>query len=423
MNKKTYAITILLLCISNLFAENYLISSAIIYKDSIWQKINYNYNSDKKIIKTTIFESLDKVEWKNHTYSTYTYTNGAVSEICDYTWDSNSWSLSQRQTFEYYGNNLSSHTIAYNNIQEISTYEYNDSITIAKHEHINNQSRESYIITTQKTRNNKLYQVKTFSLSTQNDTLFSQITTFDYTATTTTSTTCEKINGQYLPTTKTVTTHTPQTDIEIQYEYTENNWIPIAKQTYYYDNANRLIEELYQIWENNFWLSNYKRIYSYDQNGAILSSAVLTLQYKEWELLYQINYDYNNQLANAFIEQSFWSETNQTYNDFISINGNNTHPFILCNQIQIEYSDIITDIPINIVPIEVYPNPSMSGVVFISTDLHIYQVMVYNSNGILVYADNYNGPINLSHLNCGLYFIHITTNDGSYTFKQIIANN
>ena len=423
MNKKTYIITIILLWTSNLFAENYLINSAIIYKDSIWQKIDYNYNSDKKIIKTTTLNSIDKVEWKNHTYSTYKYTNGAVSEICDYIWDNNSWALSKHQTFEYSNNNLSSHICAYDDIQKISTYEYNDSTTIAKHEYYKKQSRESCIITTQKTRNNKLHQVKTFSLSNQNDTIFSQITTFDYSSSTTTSTSYEKINNQYLPSTKTITTHTPQTDIEIQYEYTENNWTPTAKQTYYYDNAHRLIEELYQIWENNFWLSNYKRIYSYDENGAILSNAIFLLQYKEWELLYQINYDYNNQLANAFIEQSFWSETNQTYNDFISIHGNNTHPFILCNQIQIEYSNIITDIPINISPINVYPNPSLSGIVFINSDLLIHQIMVYNVNGVLVYTSNYNGPINLSHLNQGLYFIHITTNDGSYVFKQIISNN
>ena len=112
------------------------------------------------------------------------------------------------------------------------------------------------------------------------------------------------------------------------------------------------------------------------------------LQYKEWEITYQINYNYNNQLDNAFIEQTFWSDRDKEYNDYISLLGDNKSPFVLCNNIQIKYSDIPTNIALSVSPINVYPNPSKSGIVFIDTDLVINEIAVFDINGILLYQNN-----------------------------------
>ena len=150
------------------------------------------------------------------------------------------------------------------------------------------------------------------------------------------------------------------------------------------------------------------------------------LQYKEWEVCYQINYNYNynynNQLDNASIEQSFWSDTDKEYSDYISLSGNNIMPFVCGNNIQIEYSDILTNIALDISPINVYPNPSKSGIVFIDTDLIVHDIAVFDINGILLYQNKYTNHVNLSHLNNGMYIIQITTNEGKYSFKQIINN-
>ena len=90
MNKKIYIIISILFCACNLFAKNFLIKDITFYKDSAWQKVVYNYN-DTKIVNTTTFISSDNIEWENYTYSTKQYKDGAVSEICDYTWNGNSW--------------------------------------------------------------------------------------------------------------------------------------------------------------------------------------------------------------------------------------------------------------------------------------------------------------------------------------------
>lgn len=423
MKNKTYIIAILLFWIGNLFAEKYLINSYTVYKDSLWYKTVFNYNSDKQIINTTVSVSANKTDWENYTYSTRQYKNGTVSEICDYIWDNENWVMNKKQSFEYSYDKLTLQSTTYGDIQEKTTYEYNGNIITQKQSISQNNTLKSTIVTRQKTQNNQIYYIKTYSLSPQNDTLFSQITTFDYTLKEIVSITYEKINTTYSPTEKTVTTFNNGNIVsETQYKYEQNNWTPTAKQKYYYNLQNQVTEIIYQIWENNFWLSNYKRLYTYNKNGALLSGAIAMLQYKEWEITYQINYNYNNQLDNAFIEQTFWSDRDKEYNDYISLLGDNKSPFVLCNNIQIEYSDIPTNIALSVSPINVYPNPSKSGIVFIDTDLVINEIAVFDINGILLYQNKYAGRINLSHLNNGMYIIQITTEEGKYSFKQIINN-
>jgi hypothetical protein len=423
MNKKIYIIISILFCACNLFAKNFLIKDIIFYKDSAWQKVVYNYN-DTKIVNTTTFISSDNIEWENYTYSTKQYKDGAVSEICDYTWNGNSWIMYRKELFEYSNKKLTLHSTTYDNIKEITTYEYKDNTTIQKQSFSQNDTLKNSITTIQKTDKNKICYIKTYSLSTQNDTLFSQITTFDYTPQQTTSTTYEKKDSLYLPTEKTITTTNKDKKTEIQYIYQHNDWIPVAKQTFYYNSSNNITKNLYQFWESNFWLSDYKHSYWYNDNETLSSDAISILQYKEWEITDQIyyNYNYNNQLNNASIEQTFWSETDREYNSYISLYGNNKPPFILCNNINIEYTDIPTNISINLSPINVYPNPSKSGIVFINTDLIIYNIAVYDTKGILRYQNNYNGHIDLSHLNNGIYIIQIDTEEGKFSFKQIINN-
>ena len=425
MKNKTYIIAILLFCVVNLFAEKYLINSYTIYKDNVWQKIVFNYNSDKQVANTIVSISTNLTEWENYTYSTRQYKNGAVSEICDYIWDNEDWVISKKQLFEYSNDKITSHSTTYSDIQKLTTYKYNNNTITQKQSFSQGNTLKSTIVTLQKTQNDQIHYIKTYSVSPQNDTLFSQITTFDYTPKETTSTTYEKLNTTYNPTEKTITTfNNNNISSETQYKYEQNNWTPTAKQTYYYNSQNQVTEILYQTWENNFWSSDYKRLYTYNQNGSVLSSSVNMLQYKEWEVCYQINYNYNynNQLDNASIEQSFWSDTDKEYSDYISLSGNNIMPFVCGNNIQIEYSDILTNIALDISSINVYPNPSKSGIVFIDTDLIVHDIAVFDINGILLYQNKYTNHVNLSHLNNGMYIIQITTNEGKYSFKQIINN-
>ena len=58
----------------------------------------------------------------------------------------------------------------------------------------------------------------------------------------------------------------------------------------------------------------------------------------------------------------------------------------------------------------------------ISIIVPIYNIAVYDTKGILRYQNNYNGHIDLSHLNNGIYIIQIDTEEGKFSFKQIINN-
>ncbi len=425
MYNKIYIIAILLLFYTtNIFADKYLINSAIFYKDSVWQKTIFNYNSNKKIINETVFVSKDKIEWENYTYSTRQYKGDAVSEICDYIWNNNSWKICKKQDFKYDNNKLITHTTTYDNTQDVLTYKYIDNTIIQEQQFFQNNTLKNSITTIQKTQNNKINYIKTFSLSSNKDTIFSQITTFNYDSNQTISITYEKLNKIYSPTKKTITISDNNIAFEIQYEYKNNNWIPYAKQTSYYNSKKQITDIIYQFWEIKFWLSYHRCSYSYNEDGSLASKSFLILQNKVWETSYQIYYNYNcnNQLINAFIEQSFWSEKNKEYNDYISLSGNNKPPFLFCNNIELDYTNIPTDITLNISPINIYPNPSKSGIIFINTNLIIHNIAIYNVNGILLYQNQYVGHIDLSHLDNGIYIIQITTNEGNFSFKQIINN-
>ena len=134
------------------------------------------------------------------------------------------------------------------------------------------------------------------------------------------------------------------------------------------------------------------------------------------------NYQNSTNIEFANIQQTFWSENKQEYNDYIPLHENNTHPFIHCNIIEFSYSNITVNIPIDISPIQIYPNPTTSGIVFLNTNLPIIDIKVYDLNGILQYQTPATNHLNLSKLNNGVYIIYITTNENIYTFKQIINN-
>ena len=142
-------IILFLLCTSSICAEKFLIDNYVVYKDNLWQKTVYKYNSDKNIISTTVFTSTNQVEWTNDTYSTRVYYNGAISEICNYKWDNNSWKINKRQTFEYLQDKLTLHTITYDNMQEVISYKYNDNTTIQEQRFLQNNTLINCIVSIQ----------------------------------------------------------------------------------------------------------------------------------------------------------------------------------------------------------------------------------------------------------------------------------
>ena len=113
--------SLILLFLSSSQAENSRIDYIVTYKDNIWYKTDYNYNSENKIINTTIAVSPDKNNWENYTYSTITYNNGAISEVYDYCWKNNTWDLQQTQIYEYTAKKLSTYTLINGDTKKVTT--------------------------------------------------------------------------------------------------------------------------------------------------------------------------------------------------------------------------------------------------------------------------------------------------------------
>lgn len=417
--------SLILLFLSSSQAENSRIDYIVTYKDNIWYKTDYNYNSENKIINTTIAVSPDKNNWENYTYSTITYNNGAISEAYDYCWKNNTWDLQQTQIYEYTAKKLSTYTLINGDTKKVTTYQYNDTIHTEKHQLYFNNSLTSTNITTKKIKNNKIVYVKVATISPNNDTVFAQYTTIDYTDKEIISTTYEKKENKYLPTSKNIEyLYNNIIQCEIQSVYNENTWVYSAKKNYTYTQNGSISEITYQIWQNNFWLSLIKQHYDYNENNLLECNKIFEMIYKEWQLTYQLEYHYKNseQLEYTNIFQTFWSENNKLYNDFFLVNIQNDTFYINANNTEFVYEEISTDVPLSISPINLYPNPSKSGIVFIDTDLIIHNIDIFDINGILLYQNKYIGHIDLSHFNNGMYIIQIKTDEGNFSFKQIVNN-
>jgi hypothetical protein len=74
--------------------------------------------------------------------------------------------------------------------------------------------------------------------------------------------------------------------------------------------------------------------------------------------------------------------------------------------------------------VDVFPNPSQ-GLVNIQSNEHIVNLTVTNLNGKTVLELNNlntnNLPIDISHLNQGIYFINGVTNQGTFVQKIVLS--
>ena len=68
---------------------------------------------------------------------------------------------------------------------------------------------------------------------------------------------------------------------------------------------------------------------------------------------------------------------------------------------------------------EIYPNPA-NNYLNIDTNENINEISIYNVVGVMVYSEqNFNGTIDLSNFNNGVYFIRISTEKGDITKRFI----
>ena len=413
------------------FANTDFIDCVYYFKDSVWYKTQYQYNDKKQIINTTTSVSKDKNDWTNYAYCTNSYTNGAVSKVCDYIWNDTSWVIEKTHTYIYANNKLASYTLVHNDVKKSVTYGYYDSLNIEIQKFMKNDILEYELKTITKFNNNKISYIKTTSVSSTNDTLFSHYSTFEYFDNQTITTSYQLSDSKYIAYSKTIQYFNNNNLIDYEIQYVNNNdiWSNSAKQIYTYTSNGLISSTTYQYWNTNFWESSYKQHFTYNKDNTLNSNNFSQMIYKEWQLLYQIQYEYTNtsKIESAQLHQTFWSEQEQSYNDYIFLNANPIQKYIRANQIEVTYTNTPTtntNISDIISPINFYPNPS-KGVVYLNTSLLIHEITVFDINGIQIMQIPYNntGSINLTHLNNGFYFIQLTTNQGLYTFKQIITNN
>ena len=69
----------------------------------------------------------------------------------------------------------------------------------------------------------------------------------------------------------------------------------------------------------------------------------------------------------------------------------------------------------------IYPNPT-TGLIQLEGINTIYTSTIYNSEGKVVYAstNESNAPLNIQHLNKGIYYLQIKTKEDEVVYKKIV---
>jgi len=168
----------------------------------------------------------------------------------------------------------------------------------------------------------------------------------------------------------------------------------------------------------------------YQANYNVNFFVEISTDRKKWDKLLKIS-------GHNFMSWKHYEISLNDYigNDFVQIrfrleaSGSETYGYqkrIWIDNLSINYTspNAITDYyeTLKFEDIQIYPNPT-KGEIIISTGLDKeYSIAVYNISGNKVYElDNFkDGMLNLSHLNNGMYFIRINTENNSIAKKIVI---
>lgn len=200
------------------------------------------------------------------------------------------------------------------------------------------------------------------------------------------------------------------------------NWDLTYRDLYTYDANDKVSVETYQEWNTatNAWDENEKIEYVVDANGNKTketatydgNTQIKDFSYDSGELMSSFMHPFKDKTGLQYITQDFpyHNKILEIVEDGIyKTTYNYSSPIVLS----------VKEVKIVENKISVYPNPTVGEVNIKSLRNEINNVNVYNITGSKVYTTKDNN-FSIGFLKTGVYFMHVTTNDGVKTIKQII---
>ncbi len=361
-----------------------------------WQYIEQEFVEDKKT-------SLSKYVWRENQWNKlyrceWRYENDLLLGEKEFVGKDNLWCDSVETVFTYENNVLKSETKSYKigeTTSETKTdYEHKNDTTFVEFSYQTNNIWQPYgrVILTENTEQSTcLYDE--FDESWQNRKKF--VRYFD----------------------KSTKPH-----YETQQTFVNQAWVNAACRIIKSDKSNRQ-NELWQSWKQCFW-SDIHRI---SKTNESITNYIL--DNKEWLPTQEIvtTYNFSDLPTTIVCENLFWHDDfGGKSNQFLPITFEGKQKFVFGNQLELSYitNTSTNDSPFKVINIDVYPNPSPSGIFYIEAiDAQQIKYAVYDLQGRCLASEN-NGKhhiVDISHLPNSLYLLHVTV-DGTKITKKIFKN-
>ena len=205
-------------------------------------------------------------------------------------------------------------------------------------------------------------------------------------------------------------------------------WENSKMQIYRYDEAKRLIEEVYFYWNSMVWEKNLRYVYKYDDRDMLLAKHLSLPVYSEWRNTVNIRY---LTTANPDVEEiesvyGFWGgNTGDPVNSRIPYNFNGEMLIAYGQKMLISYSEannIETNYKANQTVLKVFPNPSSGIFYYNPAEIEADSWAVYDVSGRVVKTQMNGattGVIDLSDQPNAVYFLRARAGEIFLNIKLI----
>lgn len=205
-------------------------------------------------------------------------------------------------------------------------------------------------------------------------------------------------------------------------------WENSKMQIYRYDEAKRLIEEVYFYWNSMVWEKNLRYVYKYDDRDKLLAKHLSLPVYSEWRNTVNIRY---LTTANPDVEEiesvyGFWGgNTGDPVNSRIPYHFNGEMRIAYGQKMLISYSEannIETNYKANQTVLKVFPNPSSGIFYYNPAEIEADSWAVYDVSGRVVKTQMNGattGVIDLSDQPNAVYFLRARAGEIFLNIKLI----
>ena len=226
-------------------------------------------------------------------------------------------------------------------------------------------------------------------------------------------------------------------------------WKQSSLQLYNYNANSELIEYIFQTWDtpSNNWINYSRRTYAYNENGNLISElwcnwnnidtswTNFRISYNEYD-----DFDYLIETVSDIwlINENRWIHgkrdiilnDNQGNIESILIQEWFENDSIWFDVNKHDYHNSVHQTPVDIINtdsnvIKLYPNPTKNIIYIINKSENEYYIELFNTYGQIMYKGDLNNNeelIDLSNMNCGLYYLSLYSNGVRQFTKKLLKN-